>query len=229
MATAIVPGIYDPALADEDIGVGTEEAFELTRRLAREGLFVGISSGANLAGALRVARADVGRGDRRGLLRRRREVPVRAVLGRERAGRRALMGADAASRVSPTRSARHGVETYPERVLRRAVSAATASSRPRSRCRTRPRKGRGAGSSCGRRTIARPSGARAELGAELLGLLSLASGSSGAAVAVRSRPRVAVLLVHHRLRARRRARRHDVVAPARRPLRLRSRKTLTYA
>jgi len=57
MATAIVPGIYDPALADEDIGVGTEEAFELTRQLAREGLFVGISSGANLAGALRVARA----------------------------------------------------------------------------------------------------------------------------------------------------------------------------
>ena len=56
MATAIVPGIYDPALADEDIGVGTEEAFELTRQLARAGLFVGISSGANLAGALRVAR-----------------------------------------------------------------------------------------------------------------------------------------------------------------------------
>jgi S-sulfo-L-cysteine synthase (O-acetyl-L-serine-dependent) len=43
------------ALADEDIRVGTEEAFELTRRLARQGLFVGISSGANLAGALRVA------------------------------------------------------------------------------------------------------------------------------------------------------------------------------
>ena len=56
MATAIVPGIYDPALADEDIGVGTEEAFDLTRRLAQGGLFVGISSGANLAGALRVAR-----------------------------------------------------------------------------------------------------------------------------------------------------------------------------
>ena len=34
METAIVPGIYDPTLADEDIGVGTEEAFELTRQLA---------------------------------------------------------------------------------------------------------------------------------------------------------------------------------------------------
>ena len=56
MATAIVPGIYDPALADEDVGVTTEEAFELTRQLARAGLFVGISSGANLAGALRVAK-----------------------------------------------------------------------------------------------------------------------------------------------------------------------------
>jgi len=56
MQTAIVPGIYDPTLADEDLGVSTESAFELTRRLAREGLFVGISSGANLAGALHVAR-----------------------------------------------------------------------------------------------------------------------------------------------------------------------------
>jgi cysteine synthase B len=56
MATAIVPGIYDPTLADEDLGVATEEAFDLTRRLARAGLFVGISSGANLAGALHVGR-----------------------------------------------------------------------------------------------------------------------------------------------------------------------------
>jgi len=56
MATAIVPRIYDASLADEDIGVATEEAFDLTRRLAREGVFVGISSGANLAAALQVAR-----------------------------------------------------------------------------------------------------------------------------------------------------------------------------
>ena len=56
MATAIVPGIYDATIADEDIGVSTEEAFELTRELARNGLFVGISSGAKLGGALSVAR-----------------------------------------------------------------------------------------------------------------------------------------------------------------------------
>ena len=58
MESAIVPGIYDPALANEDVRVGTEEAYDMTRRLAQEeGLLVGISSGANLAGALKVARA----------------------------------------------------------------------------------------------------------------------------------------------------------------------------
>lgn len=59
MESAIVPGIYDSALADEDVRVGTEEAYDMTRRLAQEeGLLVGISSGANLAGALKVARPD---------------------------------------------------------------------------------------------------------------------------------------------------------------------------
>ena len=58
MESAIVPGIYDPELADEDVRVSTEDAYEITRQLAvQEGLLVGISSGANLAGALRVARA----------------------------------------------------------------------------------------------------------------------------------------------------------------------------
>ena len=59
MESAIVPGIYDSALADEDVRVGTEESYEMTRRLAHEeGLLVGISSGANLAGALKIARKD---------------------------------------------------------------------------------------------------------------------------------------------------------------------------
>jgi cysteine synthase B len=59
MESALVPGIYDPTLADADLRVGTEEAYEMTRRLAQEeGLLVGISSGANLAGALQVAKKD---------------------------------------------------------------------------------------------------------------------------------------------------------------------------
>jgi cysteine synthase B len=57
MESAIVPGIYDPALADVDMRVGTEDSYECTRRLAaEEGLLVGISSGAALCAALKVAR-----------------------------------------------------------------------------------------------------------------------------------------------------------------------------
>src|SRR5687767_8572793 len=57
MATAIVPGIYDPALADRGLEVDTEEAYVMTRRLAREeGMLVGISAGAAALCALRVAR-----------------------------------------------------------------------------------------------------------------------------------------------------------------------------
>ena len=56
MATAMVPGIYDPAIADVHTDVGTEDAHRMCLRLAREeGLLVGVSSGANLVAALRVA------------------------------------------------------------------------------------------------------------------------------------------------------------------------------
>jgi S-sulfo-L-cysteine synthase (O-acetyl-L-serine-dependent) len=56
METAIVPGIYDPTLADEVIEVGTEDAHAMVKRLARrEGWFVGISSAANVVAAMRVA------------------------------------------------------------------------------------------------------------------------------------------------------------------------------
>jgi len=56
MATAIVPPIYDPALADQALEMPTERAYAMVKRLAREsGLLVGISSGANVAAALEVA------------------------------------------------------------------------------------------------------------------------------------------------------------------------------
>jgi len=57
MASALVPAIYDPTLADEDLAVTTERAHQMVRRLAREeGLLGGISSGAALAAMLDVAR-----------------------------------------------------------------------------------------------------------------------------------------------------------------------------
>ncbi len=55
MPTAIVPGIYDRDLADDEALVSTEEAHDMTRRLAREhGLLVGVSSGAAAVVALRI-------------------------------------------------------------------------------------------------------------------------------------------------------------------------------
>ncbi|CAN5835413.1 cysteine synthase family protein [soil metagenome] len=57
LETAIVPGIYDASVADENVEVETEDAQSMTRALAREeGLFVGVSSGANVFAALRQAR-----------------------------------------------------------------------------------------------------------------------------------------------------------------------------
>lgn len=57
MATAMVPGIYDRGLADENVEVATEDAQAMAGRLAREeGLLVGTSSGANVFAALRLAR-----------------------------------------------------------------------------------------------------------------------------------------------------------------------------
>lgn len=57
LASAIVPGIYDPSLADSQIEISTEDAQATARILAREeGLFVGTSSGANVFAALKLAR-----------------------------------------------------------------------------------------------------------------------------------------------------------------------------
>jgi cysteine synthase B len=58
MDTALVPGIYDPSVADAHRTYSTETAVAMTRRLAREeGLLVGPSAGANVAAALDVARS----------------------------------------------------------------------------------------------------------------------------------------------------------------------------
>ena len=56
MNEAIRPKIYDPSLLDDKLSVDDQEAFETARQLAKqEGLFVGMSSGAAVAVALRVA------------------------------------------------------------------------------------------------------------------------------------------------------------------------------
>ena len=56
MPTALVPGIYDPDLPDAQIDIATEEAHHMALRLAREeGILVGVSSGGNMAAAMRVA------------------------------------------------------------------------------------------------------------------------------------------------------------------------------
>lgn len=58
MPSAIVPAIYDPALADENLTVNTEEAYRLVKRAAREeGLLISPSSAAALNGCFQTAAA----------------------------------------------------------------------------------------------------------------------------------------------------------------------------
>ncbi|MDQ7800652.1 MAG: cysteine synthase [Armatimonadota bacterium] len=57
IASSIRPGIYDPSVHHRKIGVSTEAAYAMARRLAREeGMFVGASTGAAVWAALQVAR-----------------------------------------------------------------------------------------------------------------------------------------------------------------------------
>jgi cysteine synthase B len=56
MPTALVPGIYHPDVADAEVHVDTEDAHGMALRLAREeGVLVGVSSGANMVAAMRLA------------------------------------------------------------------------------------------------------------------------------------------------------------------------------
>ena len=63
MATAIVPKIYDPMLADRNVEVETEAAYAMAKRLARtEGVLVGISAAAAVAAALRIGEEQAAQG-----------------------------------------------------------------------------------------------------------------------------------------------------------------------
>jgi S-sulfo-L-cysteine synthase (O-acetyl-L-serine-dependent) len=56
LETAIIPGIYDPSTADENLEISTEEAYEMIIEVKeKEGLLISPSSAANLVGAIRVA------------------------------------------------------------------------------------------------------------------------------------------------------------------------------
>ena len=57
MEEAIVPAIYDPSMIDIEVMVESEDAFEMTRELARkEGIFAGMSSGAAMLAAVETAK-----------------------------------------------------------------------------------------------------------------------------------------------------------------------------
>lgn len=63
LGSALVPAIYNPYLADRDMAVETEAAYEMARRLAREqGLLVGISAAAAVVAGLSVAREEAAAG-----------------------------------------------------------------------------------------------------------------------------------------------------------------------
>ena len=63
MATAIVPAIYNPHLADRDLAVETEAAYAMAKRLAREeGVLVGISAAAAVVASMKVAREEAAAG-----------------------------------------------------------------------------------------------------------------------------------------------------------------------
>jgi S-sulfo-L-cysteine synthase (O-acetyl-L-serine-dependent) len=57
MGSAIVPKIYDPTIADQNVEIATEDAYAMARQLSRgAGLLVGISAAAAVVGSLKIAR-----------------------------------------------------------------------------------------------------------------------------------------------------------------------------
>ena len=65
MGSAIVPAIYNPHLADRELEIETEAAYDVARRLAREeGLLVGISAAAAVVACLKIAHEEAAAGRR---------------------------------------------------------------------------------------------------------------------------------------------------------------------
>ena len=63
LGTSIVPPIYNPHLADRQLAVETEAAYDMARRLARdEGLLVGISAAAAVHACVEIAREEAAAG-----------------------------------------------------------------------------------------------------------------------------------------------------------------------
>jgi len=63
MATAIVPPIYDPNLADRNIDMATERAYAMAKWLGKhQGILIGVSAAAAVAAALEVAEAEAAAG-----------------------------------------------------------------------------------------------------------------------------------------------------------------------
>jgi cysteine synthase B len=63
MATAIVPPIYDPTLADANIDMATERAYAMAKWLGRnQGLLIGVSAAASVTAALQVAEVEAAAG-----------------------------------------------------------------------------------------------------------------------------------------------------------------------
>ena len=86
MATAIVPTIYDPNLADQNIEMATERAYEMAKYLGRkQGVLVGVSAAAATAAALQIAEEEAAARTRGGdcddPVRRRGQVSERTLLG----------------------------------------------------------------------------------------------------------------------------------------------------